>query len=112
VELSGATGESPDTVTARARATEGSAPIYYTTGADRRGVYHNAMVLWELYGPGAEDYRLLTGRVTRLEAIEGAAAVVETRFAVEQTGRYRLRVATTDLAGRSTVVWKEFKVGK
>jgi hypothetical protein len=112
VELTGASGELPGTVTARARITEGSSPVYYTTGADRRGVYHNAMVLWELYGPGEEDYRTLTGRVAPPEPRNSAAAVVEARFTVERAGRYRLRAATTDLAGRSTVVWKEFKSAK
>ena len=113
VELSGEAGDAPRTVTARARVTEGSAPVYYTTGADRHGVYHNAMVLWELYGPAEEDYRmLLTGGANPPVAHEGAAAVVETKFAVEQPGRYRLRAATTDLAGRSTVVWRELEVGR
>jgi len=113
VELSGAAGEPPRSVTARARVTEGSAPVYYTTGADRRGVYHNALVLWEIYGPGEEDYRmLLAGGANPPVTHEGATAVVETKFVVEQPGRYRLRAATTDLAGRSTVVWKEFKVGR
>jgi len=112
VELSGGADDAPRTVTARARVTEGRAPVYYTAGADRHGVYHNAMVLWELYGPGEEDYRmLLTGGANPPVTREGAAVVVETRFAVEQPGRYRLRAATTDLAGRSTVVWKEFKAG-
>jgi len=36
----------------------------------------------------------------------------EVEFSAEQPGRYRLRAATTDLAGCSTVVWKEFKVGR
>jgi len=36
--------------------------------------------------------------------------VVEVNFTVEKPGPYRLRAATTDLAGRSTVVWKEFRV--
>jgi hypothetical protein len=111
VELSGATGRSPRAITARARVTEGSSPVYCTTGADRRGVYHNSMVLWELYGPGAEDYRQLSGRVNSPLTRDGGSAVIETQFTIEQPGRYRLRAATTDLTGRSTVVWKEFKVG-
>ena len=113
VELSGEVGQSPRAITARARVTEGSAPIYYTTGADRHGVYHNAMVLWELYGPGGEDYRsLLAGGANPVVNRDGGSAVVETQFTIEQPGRYRLRAATTDLAGRSTVVWNEFKVGR
>ena len=43
---------------------------------------------------------------------EGGAAAVEAQFAVEQPGRYRLRAATTDLAGRSAVVWNEINVGR
>lgn len=113
VELSGAVGHPPCTITARARVVEGSAPVYYTTGADRRGVYHNALVLWELYGPAGEEYRmLLTSGANPPVTREGAVAVVEMKFAVEQPGRYRLRAATTDLAGRSTVVWKGFRVGR
>ena len=111
VELSGEVGEAPRTITARARITEGSAPIYYTTGADRHGVHHNVMALWELYGPEAEDYRVLSGRVNSPPARDGGSAVVETQFTVGQPGRYRLRAATTDLAGRSTVIWKEFTAG-
>lgn len=112
VELSGEVGESPRTIIAQARVTEGSAAVYCTTGTDRRGVYHNAMVLWELYGPGEEDYRQLSGRVHPPSAGDGRSAGIETQFTVEQPGHYRLRAATTDLAGRSTVVWKEFNVGK
>lgn len=112
VELSDANKELPCTVKARARVTEGSSPIYYTTGADRHGVYPNVMVLWELYGPAAEDYRLLSSRVVRSETRDGAAAVVEASFTIEQAGSYRLRAATTDLAGRSIVRWIAFDFKK
>jgi hypothetical protein len=112
VELSGPNGGLPGPVRARARITEGASPVYYTTGADQSGVYHNAMVLWELYGPGEADYRTLTGRGTAHESRDPAAAVVEVQFSVEQTGRYRLRAATTDLTGRSAVTWTEFEAGK
>jgi hypothetical protein len=112
VELSGGTGARPRLFSAHARVTEGSAPVYYTSGADRHGVYHNVLVLWELFGPGAEDYRLLSGRLVTPLGAEGGPGVVETQFAVEQPGRYRLRAATTDVAGRSTVVWKEITVGR
>lgn len=95
---------------ARAQVAEGSAPIYYTTGTDRHGIYQNVLVLWELYGPEAEDYRMLSGQVISTDTTAGAT--VETRFTLEQPGVYRLRAATTDLTGRSAVVWKEFKVGR
>jgi hypothetical protein len=110
VELSGEAGQSPRSITARARVTEGSASVYCTPGADRRGIYQNSMVLWELYGPGVEDYRQLSGRVISPLAHDPGEASVETQFTVEQPGRYRLRAATTDLAGRSAVVWREFEV--
>jgi hypothetical protein len=111
VELSAAAGDAPRTLSARARVTEGSAPVYHTTGADRQGIYQNTLVLWELYGPAEEDYRtLLINGARRPVTWEGAAAIVETKFVVEQPGRYRLRAATTALAGRSAVVWKAFKV--
>ena len=111
VELSGNEGGLPRTITARAKITEGSAAVYYTTGTDRQGVYQNAMVLWELYGPEEEDYRTLPGHVIQ-SATPDRASHVETRFTLSQPGHYRLRAATTDLAGRSTVVWKEFNAGK
>jgi len=97
-------------ITVRARLTEGASPIYYTTGTDRHGVYPNVMVLWELYGPRAEDYRQLRGSVIAQPAPSGKEAMVETRFTLHRPGRYRLRAATTDLAGRSAIAWKEFTV--
>jgi hypothetical protein len=100
-------GQHSRSVTARARVTEGSAPVYYTTGADRQGLYHNVWVLLELFGPGAEDYRQLFSRVTSRPVGPSSPAVIETQFTLEQPGQYRLRAATSDLAGRSTVVWKE-----
>jgi hypothetical protein len=46
-------------ITALAKVVETTAPVYYTLGADTEGVYHNAMVAWELYGPEDEDYLFL-----------------------------------------------------
>ena len=46
-------------VYACATVTKGSASVYYTRGADKSGIYNNEMVLWELFGPGEEDYRFL-----------------------------------------------------
>ncbi len=111
VDLTGIESGLPRTITARAQITEGSAAVFYTTGTDRQGVYQNAMVLWELYGPDEEDYRTLPGRVIQ-SATPDRASHVETRFALSKPGHYRLRAATTDLAGRSTVVCKEFNAGK
>jgi hypothetical protein len=113
VELADNGEHGPRTITARARVTEQASPVYYTTGTDGHGIYHNARVLWELYGPGDEDYRALlsTGANPRT-TFDGQRAVVGMEFRVEQPGRYRLRAATTDLAGRSTVVWREINVGE
>jgi hypothetical protein len=110
VELPAGSGVKGHSFNARARLTEGSAPVYYTHGADRHGVAQNILVMWELYGPGEEDYRTMGGRVVALHPNEGSGPVVEARFTVERPGRYRLRAAAADLAGRSTVVWKDFKV--
>jgi hypothetical protein len=96
---------------ARARVTETTAPVFYTFGADRKGVYHNAMVAWELYGPGEEDRRFLVpeGLSPRARQV-GAVGDVEIRVGVDRPGRYRLRAATVDLAGRTTVVWRDIIV--
>ena len=111
VELSDGGEPGPRTVTARATVAESATPVYYTTGTDGHGVYHNSRVLWELYGPGPEDYRTLfpAGGDPRTTQ-DGRESVVELKFHVDQPGRYRLRAATTDLAGRSTVVWREILV--
>ena len=113
VELSDGGERGPRAITARARVVQQASPVYYTTGTDGQGVYHNARVLWELYGPGDEDYRaLLSAGANPPTTFDGVSAVVEVKFRVEQTGRYRLRSATTDLAGRSTVVWQEIMARK
>ena len=110
LELS-STDNTSGLIKATAEITAGTAPIYYTTGANRLGIYPNVAVLWELYGPGDEDYRTLSGR-----GIDTSATIqkgtVEARFMASEPGHYRLRVATTDLAGRSCVVWKEFDVAE
>ena len=90
---------------------EQASPVYYTTGTDGQGVYHNARVLWEIYGPGDEDYRaLLPAGANPRTTFVGQTAVVEQQFSLKQAGHYRLRAATTDLAGRSMVVWREIVV--
>jgi hypothetical protein len=69
------------------------------------------MVLWELYGPEEEDYRFLGGenRGPRM-LVEGTRTEVEIQFTIRQPGKYRLRAATVDLAGRTAVVWKNVTV--
>jgi len=111
IELSTETGKAPLGVAARAFLVAGSSPIYYTLGANSKGIFRNAKVLWELYGPGEEDYRFLLGenREPRIRD-EGTRTTVEIEFKIEQPGKYRLRAATVDLAGRTTVVWKNITV--
>lgn len=93
-------------VTARARVVETSAPVYYTTGPDPEGVYHNQMAAFELYGPGEADYQFLAPAHFRPTVWrEAGRATVEMRFAITRPGNYRLRTATVDLAGRTAVVW-------
>lgn len=100
-------------VAARARVEERSAPVYYTLGADTEGVYHNAMVAWELYGPGEEDYRYLAAdRLKPRVRRTGFGGEVEMDFTLDRAGNYRLRAATVDTAGRSTVVWKNLAVSR
>lgn len=98
-------------IAALAMVTETTAPVYYTVGADFGGIYHNAMVAWELCGPEEEDYLFLMPdklRPTVRKTATGGEA--ETRFTIQKAGRYRLRASTVDQAGRSTVVWKEMVV--
>jgi hypothetical protein len=111
IELSTETGKAPLGGTARAFLVEGSSPVYYTLGANSKGIYRNVKVLWELYGPGEEDYRFLLGenREPRIRD-EGGRTCVEIEFKIGRPGQYRLRAATVDSAGRTTVVWRNITV--
>ncbi len=111
VELSNETGKASLEVAARAILVEGPSPVYYTLGADRKGIYNNLKVFWELYGPEEEDYRTLLdwNRQPRIRA-KGARTWVDIKFKIGQPGKYRLRAATVDLAGRTAVVWKNIVV--
>lgn len=106
-------GDAPSSISAQARVIEGDAPVYYAPAPDRNGVHHNKRVAWELYGPNEEDYSCRTPEITpgltRPQPEGGHVADVVIR--INERGRYRLRAATTDLAGRTTVVWKEIDVG-
>ena len=94
-------------VHACATVTEGSASVYYTRGADENGVYNNEMVLWELFGPGEENYRFLNREQSEIHITQtGGVTSVEVRFDLKHPGDYRLRAATVDMAGRTAVVWK------
>ena len=103
--------KTPFAITAHAKVTEGSAPIYYTLGADTNGIYNNQYVLWELFGPDEEDHsKLWTERWDVSVSEDNNSAVVEIKFKINKPGSYRLRVSTTDVAGRSTVVWTNINV--
>ncbi|NLP08940.1 hypothetical protein GX408_00945 [bacterium] len=103
----------PALVTAQARVIEGSSPIFYTPGADGKGVYHNNYVLWELYGPEEEDYSNLWQESWNAVVVEKDDAVeVELKFTISRPGTYRLRAATADLAGRSAVAWQTISVAR
>ncbi len=97
----------PCYVTATAKVIEGSAPLYYTMGADSSGVYHNQYVLWELYGPGEEDHSKLWTERWNVKIKEfPRSAEVKINFTIDKPGAYHLRVATSDTEGKSAVVWK------
>jgi hypothetical protein len=111
VELPIETGKAPLEVSARAFLVDGSSPIYYTLGADPKGIYKNVKVFWELYGPREEDYRsLLSWNQEPRVYDEGTWTIVDINFKISQPGKYRLRAATVDLAGRTAVVWKNITV--
>ena len=111
VDLSTGEGRAPLEITARATIAQGSAPIYYTVGADIKGIYGNAMVPWELFGPEEHDYRFLNWeRLDRHIAEDEDVFTVDVCFSIEKPGNYRLRAATVDMAGRTAVVWKNIAV--
>ncbi len=112
VEISRPGDALPASIETCARLIETSAPVYYTRGADSKGVYNNVMVCWELFGPEEEDYRFLLQEIGKPTIYqEDNEITVEINFPIGQPGEYRLRAATADLAGRTSVVWKEFVVG-
>jgi hypothetical protein len=111
VKLSNETGKSPLEISARAYLIEGSSPVYYTLGANRKGIYKNVKVFWELYGPKEENYRFLHdwNREPRIRD-EGTRTRVDINFKISRPGKYHLRAATVDLAGRTAFVWKNIIV--
>jgi hypothetical protein len=111
IEASGEGSSTPTTISAKATVVKGSAPVYYTVGANGQGVYVNDVVLWELFGPEPQDYRHLNFEARDRHAEEGdAESTAEIRFDVERSGVYRLRAATADLAGRTAVTWEEIQL--
>ncbi len=111
VEVISGSRKPPSAITARAKVTKVSAPVYYTLGADKNGIYNNQYVLWELFGPQEEDHsKLWLERWDVSVSEENNFAEVEIKFKIDKPGSYRLRAATTDVAGRSTVVWKDIVI--
>jgi hypothetical protein len=103
----------PNKVKATAKVIEGSAPIFYTQGANKEGIYRNTYVLWELYGPEEEDYTdFWNDRWDVVVAEDDDSATVEIEFLIDKPGAYRLRVSTSDTAGRSKVVWKDIHIAE
>jgi hypothetical protein len=112
VNVESTSSAAPVTVTAHAEVIEGAAPVFYTARRNQQGVYENALVLWELFGPREEDYRcLLNERLPLQVEHRGSFHQVSIRFNVSRPGQYRLRAAAVDLAGRSVVVWKTLTAG-
>ena len=58
-----------------------------------------------------EDYRFLTPERQEPKVVKkGSLFEVTVSFVLKRPGRYRLRAATVDLAGRSTVTWTNLAV--
>lgn len=108
LSLSESSGAAPCDIAAKASIHEGDAPVYYSPTPDPQGVHHNVRVLWEVYGPAEEDYANRPAEVVVTPSADSAEVSATLHFA--KPGHYRLRAATTDLAGRSAVVWKEFDI--
>lgn len=111
VDLKSSAENNMYSVIATASIQETTAPVYYTQGAGIDGVYRNTYVLWELYGPNEEDYTDFWKERWNVSVSEnGNSATNEIKFVINKPGDYRLKVSTTDVAGRSTVVWKDIVV--
>ncbi len=100
-------------ISAVAHVVQKSAPIYYTLGAAHDGIVYNSMVAWELYGPEVEDQRFLEPENLVPDVRRaGSGYDVQMTFKLSQPGHYRLRAATVDRVGHSTVAWKSLVVSK
>jgi hypothetical protein len=101
----------PAKFTVKAIVEEQDAPVYYNMGADVEGIYHNAVVLWELYGPREEDYRYLRPEYLQPNVHRDKETWhVQETFTLEIPGMYRLRTSTVDKAGRTVTDWTVFNV--
>ena len=113
VDIDAGKAKAPCTITARAHVVKGSAPLYFTMGAGKDGIYRNVYVLWELYGPQEEDYNDFWLQRWNVDVSEkDSAATVQIKFPIERPGNYRLKVSACDLAGRTKVIWEKITIGK
>jgi hypothetical protein len=111
VNILGGNVQTAGAITVTVNVVEGSAPVYFTRGVNHDGINVNQYILWELFGPEDEDYTAFWDERFNYTVTEKNNSVdVEFKFTVNQPGEYRLRVATTDLAGRSKVVWKNLTI--
>ena len=109
--IKGGNTHSTGLISVTANIKKSSAPVYFTRGVNDEGKNINQYVLWELFGPGDEDYTAFWDERFNYTVTEKKNSVeVEFRFTVNQPGEYRLRVATTDLAGKSAVVWTNLTI--
>ena len=78
------------------------------TGTDEQGIFNNVVVFWELYEPEETGYRFLywENAKPRIARRSSSEYQVEIDFSLNAIGDYRLRVATSDLAGRTAVAWQ------
>lgn len=113
VEVSAAQAPAPSILDAVARINEGASPVYYSPYPDAQGVHHNSRVRWDLFGPEDEDYTcgMPVVEPNQVSVEETGEIVVRTKIHLEKPGTYRLRTATTDLSGKTAVVWTDLKVG-
>jgi hypothetical protein len=113
VTLSSQASTTAIAITAKARVDETTSKVFYTFGADSEGVYRNALVAWEVYGPEEPDQLvLLPERLKPLSVLDKTGGSVEVTFPLTRVGNYRLRAATVDTSGRSTVIWRPFTVSR
>lgn len=102
ISLSREEGKAPMTLVAHAEVTEHQSPVHFTPCHDENGVWRNTKVIWQLYGPGPDDFAQLS---ERHDAKTGLLPLE-----LDKAGVYRLRASVVDRAGRSTVQWKRIIV--
>jgi len=70
-------------------------------------------VAWEIYGPEAPDQLIpIPDRLKPRAVLDNSGGTVEVTFPLTRPGSYRLRAATVDTSGRTTVVWRPITVSR